>query len=632
MAEQIKKTLLTKILLRNDVSTTWASVNPILGKGEIGIASDLNQFKIGDGVSTWSELDYFEGNLAGRVGRLEETIEGIISVGGQANVIEGVAVKGEDIVTLDPATKIATIDLDAYAKSADLDAYATTDALATAIADFVTNGALATKLTEYVTLTAYNEKMAALDAEDARIAGLVATEKSERESAISTLTETVNGKVAQGDFDTLSGTVNTLSGTVNTLSQTVADNESDIEEKFAELTKTVGDNKSDIEGKLSALEGTVGSNKTAIEGTVSALDARVVVVENAINGVEGVKGLTEKVNDNASAIAENAGAIAALQTAQAGGLVRSVVEVLPAVGDASLNTIYMIKRSSGLDGNDVYDEYIIVEINGVKQFELLGNTELDLGDYYTKDEIAGLGHATKTYVDEELAKKVNVSDYNEYKATIDPEVAKLAGITGTVAKAIEDAVKVESDRATGVEGGFETRIKALEDKGLADGDVYATKVSVEEIYKVVEGTESGILVEKVAGLQGQLDVIKGADTVDGSIAKAVKDAVAAEAGLRESADNDLAARIAKNEAKLSDVAETETVKALISASEGNVKDWVAEQNYLTDTLVKSVVTSEFNVSEEGQLSINKVNVNKLEQTAGEELILNGGNASGALAE
>lgn len=576
MAEQIKKTLLTKILLRNDVSTTWASVNPVLGKGEIGIASDLNQFKIGDGVKTWSELSYFEGNLAARVGELETTIEGIVSVGGQANVIEGVTVKDEDIVTLDEETKIATIDLSAYAKAAALNDYATNDALAEAIKDFVSNEALATELAKYVSLEVYTEKMAALDAEDARIAGLVATEKSDREGAINALTEVVNGKVAQDDFDALS--------------QTVADNETD------------------IEGKLSALEGTVSSNKTAIEGTVSALDARVVVVENAINGTgEGeshVKGLSEKVADNTSTIASHTEAIAALQGAQAGGLVRSVVTELPAVEEASLNTIYMIKRDAGLDGQDVYDEYIIVEVDGVKKFELLGNTELDLGNYYTKDEIAGLGHATKSYVDEELAKKLSTSVYTEDKAVVDAEIAKLAGIDTTVAASIEAAVKVETDRATGVEGGFETRIKALEDKGLEDASVYATKASVEEIYKVVEGTESGVLVDKVA----------------------------AEAGLRESADNELAARIAKNEAKLSDVAETETVKALISASESTVKDWVAEQDYLTDTLIKSVVESEFTVSAEGQLAINKVNVNKLEQTAGEELILNGGNANGALAE
>ena len=69
------------------------------------------------------------------------------------------------------------------------------------------------------------------------------------------------------------------------------------------------------------------------------------------------------------------------------GLTRSIVTALPAASSAALNTIYMIKRDVGLDGNDYYDEYIVVEVGGVKKFELLGNTELDLSNYYTKSDV-----------------------------------------------------------------------------------------------------------------------------------------------------------------------------------------------------------------------------------------------------
>ena len=49
-----------KILLRNDVSTIWTSVNPILGQGEIGIESDTRKLKIGDGILTWNLLNYYQ--------------------------------------------------------------------------------------------------------------------------------------------------------------------------------------------------------------------------------------------------------------------------------------------------------------------------------------------------------------------------------------------------------------------------------------------------------------------------------------------------------------------------------------------------------------------------------------------
>lgn len=48
----------TRILLRNDVATAWTTANPVLMKGEIGIETDTNKFKIGDGLTAWSALPY----------------------------------------------------------------------------------------------------------------------------------------------------------------------------------------------------------------------------------------------------------------------------------------------------------------------------------------------------------------------------------------------------------------------------------------------------------------------------------------------------------------------------------------------------------------------------------------------
>ena len=60
MAEVVQK-LQTQILLRNDVALNWSTVNPILGKGEVGLESDTNKFKVGDGLTAWNELGYFGG-------------------------------------------------------------------------------------------------------------------------------------------------------------------------------------------------------------------------------------------------------------------------------------------------------------------------------------------------------------------------------------------------------------------------------------------------------------------------------------------------------------------------------------------------------------------------------------------
>ena len=51
-------TLNTKIVLRNDLATAWASANPKLLAGEIGIEKDTGLMKIGDGVNLWNDLEY----------------------------------------------------------------------------------------------------------------------------------------------------------------------------------------------------------------------------------------------------------------------------------------------------------------------------------------------------------------------------------------------------------------------------------------------------------------------------------------------------------------------------------------------------------------------------------------------
>lgn len=52
------KTLNVTLLLRNDPAATWATNNPTLAKGELGIENDTRKFKIGDGITAWNNLKY----------------------------------------------------------------------------------------------------------------------------------------------------------------------------------------------------------------------------------------------------------------------------------------------------------------------------------------------------------------------------------------------------------------------------------------------------------------------------------------------------------------------------------------------------------------------------------------------
>ncbi|AHB12067.1 tail assembly protein [Xylella phage Sano] len=52
---------------RRDVAANWQSKNPVLAAGEIGVqlgaTSDETKFKIGDGVTPWNSIGFFEGRL-----------------------------------------------------------------------------------------------------------------------------------------------------------------------------------------------------------------------------------------------------------------------------------------------------------------------------------------------------------------------------------------------------------------------------------------------------------------------------------------------------------------------------------------------------------------------------------------
>jgi hypothetical protein len=54
----------TRMQQRRGTAAQWTSANPTLAAGEIGFETDNNRFKIGDGATAWSALDYFANSAA----------------------------------------------------------------------------------------------------------------------------------------------------------------------------------------------------------------------------------------------------------------------------------------------------------------------------------------------------------------------------------------------------------------------------------------------------------------------------------------------------------------------------------------------------------------------------------------
>lgn len=47
-----------RIQIRSDIAANWKVKNPILLAGELGIETDTNSIKCGDGSTAWSDLEY----------------------------------------------------------------------------------------------------------------------------------------------------------------------------------------------------------------------------------------------------------------------------------------------------------------------------------------------------------------------------------------------------------------------------------------------------------------------------------------------------------------------------------------------------------------------------------------------
>ena len=47
-----------RIQIRRDTSTNWSNANPVLAEGELGLETDTNRLKAGDGTTAWNSLSY----------------------------------------------------------------------------------------------------------------------------------------------------------------------------------------------------------------------------------------------------------------------------------------------------------------------------------------------------------------------------------------------------------------------------------------------------------------------------------------------------------------------------------------------------------------------------------------------
>lgn len=156
---------------------------------------------------------------------------------------------------------------------------------------------------------------------------------------------------------------------------------------------------------------------------------------------------TDKANQSdltalTSRVSQNETDIIALQTAVSGALKREIVQTLP-TEDISTTTIYMIRNSQS-SGTNIYDEYMYIN----SQWELIGTSATDFGNYYTKNETDNLlsgkvdnstlgSYYTKTESDNLLSAKANQTDLTSLSGRVTQNETDITALQTAVSGALK---------------------------------------------------------------------------------------------------------------------------------------------------------------------------------------------------
>lgn len=70
-----------RIQVRRGTASQWSTTNPILAAGEMGVETDTNKFKFGNGTATWSALSYANADVAGITEISQDAIDAALTMG-----------------------------------------------------------------------------------------------------------------------------------------------------------------------------------------------------------------------------------------------------------------------------------------------------------------------------------------------------------------------------------------------------------------------------------------------------------------------------------------------------------------------------------------------------------------------
>lgn len=161
--------------------------------------------------------------------------------------------------------------------------------------------------------------------------------------------------------------------------QALKDSETSAEETHQELLNEISNINNTLSTEISTVNTNLTTKITQIETTTIPNAIKAVIVDNL------------DTEDSNKALSATQGKVLKTMISNLANLRIEVVNELPSTGET--NVIYLVKKAG--TNPDVHDEYVYVEGN----WEKIGNTEVDLSNYYTKDQVYT---KSETYSQEEV--------------------------------------------------------------------------------------------------------------------------------------------------------------------------------------------------------------------------------------
>lgn len=399
-------------------------------------------------------------------------------------------------------------------------------------------------------------------------------------------------------IEDVSSIVNTLQTSVNNLSTAIGSSEDTADKAtiYGEIAAVEAKNEEQdtaIAEKLPLAGGTMTGDITLKDGSIAASET---VVDTKIAAAIG----------------------------SAGHLKREIVETLPETTDADPDTIYMVLNTAG-----TYNEYIL--INGA--YELIGDTQVDLTPYMKKVEGATANNfavlnSNGEVIDGQLNADsfVPASHLEGFVAHVTDEEraawnAKVDSTNETYVSLANNAEKLAnlptfSSVGTGLE---------IVDGVLVGAQEYELPVATDSVLGGVMVDNKTVLASAEGVLSVQVVAENGLSVGENGIA------------LAAATVNNAGAMTAEQATKLANIATGAQVNVIEGALLGaggeevdideNKKLVLPVAGALLGLVKSSEANNQVKVETDGTMSINKVATNKLYLENGDELILNGGNAS-----